>query len=73
MPNYKSQINSKFQIQMTRTILFGLLNFGYWNLFGIWYLPAGRQGIWGAYFKNGGLFSPIHGSPYEGNVRSSTS
>jgi hypothetical protein len=26
--NYKSQINSKFQIQMTNAILFDLLNFG---------------------------------------------
>jgi len=35
-PNYKSQINSKLQSQMTETVSFDILNFVHS------YLPAGR-------------------------------
>jgi len=31
--------------EMTKIILFDILNFGHSNLFGIWCLPAGQQGI----------------------------
>jgi hypothetical protein len=38
IPNSKSQINSKLQFQITETMLFGISNFGDWNLFVIWCL-----------------------------------
>jgi hypothetical protein len=42
IPNPKSQIISKLQFPITKTVLFGISNFDYWSLFGIWCLPVGR-------------------------------
>jgi hypothetical protein len=41
IPN-KIQINSKLQLQVTKTIMFGISILAHWNLFVIWYLPACR-------------------------------
>jgi len=41
IPNYKSQTNPKSQSPMTETILFGILDFGHWNLFVVWCLEFG--------------------------------
>jgi hypothetical protein len=43
IPNYKSQISSKFQFQITETIS-SVLNFGDWSLFVIWCLLFGSLG-----------------------------
>ena len=39
--NSKSQISTKCQIQITKIILFDILNFGHWSLFVIWCLGFG--------------------------------
>jgi len=45
IPSTKLQINLKFQYSMTKTFqdktLFGLSNFGHWDLFDIWDLIFG--------------------------------
>ena len=42
IPKPKSQIIPKLQTQMTETVSFRFSNFGDWNLFVIWCLPACR-------------------------------
>jgi hypothetical protein len=43
IPNPKHQITNKLQIPITKRSvqMFGSLNIGYWNLFGIWCLGFG--------------------------------
>jgi hypothetical protein len=43
--NSKSQINPTLKCPMTKTVLFGISNFGDWNLFVIWCLEFGAYSI----------------------------